>query len=186
MKKILFILGFLMSMTFSFGQDQSDSSIIKNNYVHELDVRIKSDPMSLKISTENLQSTESLQKTLNVVTYQNAKVNEELVKLNENLKNTTNNKISLLHKYDVNILEISRRNQLIEGTLHLCLGLLFVLFYIMNFNIRSNIYNEGSIVFKRMVLNMSLSILAFYSIVKAIFIFSSYKNYLFDILINLF
>ena len=206
MKKILFILSFLLCFMFVSSQrltlenviidtfPENNDVLLPNNRLLqpdtvapiEFDVRIKSDPMSIVVSTEDIETNESLQKTLNVITYQNSVFNEELSKLNIGLKDKEVNRIQLLKKYDVNILEVSKINQLIEGTIYLCLGIFLAFFWSINLNIRSNIYNESSIVFKRKVLSMILILGAFLTVIKAIFIFSSYQVYLFDTITKLF
>lgn len=189
MKKLIFILGFLFLSMFSFGQGKAPvltDTIPMTLPPVEFDVRIKSDPMSVIISSEDLEKNQSLQKTLEVITYQNSVFNEHLGKLVDNVENKTVSRIQLLRKYDVNVLQLATLNRSKDIVIYMTLSLLFLLFYIRNFNIRSNIYNESSLLFKRGVANMLLIVAFTIFFIKGMYAIGSYDKYLFDILTKLF
>lgn len=112
MKKLVLFMIAIFTSILMIGQDTTYFDTVKNQTVN-LDIRVKSDPTSVVISTKSLDQNVALKKTLEVVHYQNLLINdnlENLIRESSKEKHFVDRR-TVLDKYGLDILNISRQNQ---------------------------------------------------------------------------
>lgn len=110
MKKLMIIFFSLFISFVSFSQETKDS--LKKELI-EVDIRVKSDPTSIVISSEALEKNEALQETLNVIAEQNKNFNSVFRELNQSIseKQKLEDRKFFLEKYSINIQKISKKRR---------------------------------------------------------------------------
>lgn len=156
MKK--YIISTILSIFFSITLFAQDTAIVEQKEPMSLDIRVKSDPTSVIISSEALEKNEALQKTLEVVYYQNSIMNDNLKQLSKSLsqKERIEQNRDILRTYDVNLIRLS--NNRLKGkllfTVFIILLSLYILFNNRQLGIVSVKTNQGRSIIRMIFINV--------------------------------
>jgi len=114
--KIILAFTFLLFSSFAFSQDVEKDSIEKETMT--LDIKVKSTPTSVIISSEALEKNEALQQMLNISNRNSIYLNNNLYELNKTFNSLPMKELearaTFLNKQGINIKETNRVNKLID------------------------------------------------------------------------
>lgn len=185
MKKLLIaLIGIVFSVSL-FSQEAKLDTVTKQNNPIQLDIGVKSDPISVIISSDDLKKNETLAIVLQQLHEQSLLVDKSLQEFNNTLSFQTkyNQIIDILSENNIDIIEISKNKRAKDILIFIFWTILLIAFNIL-------IDNKALYVDVKMRLQISLFfatlylVYAFFIIPKIVNMFNL-DNYIFENLSNI-